>query len=431
MSLFTAISDEKMSCLIAGANRRVILAVPAVREKSAQAIIDAISRLGQDSVGIVLDCDEEVFRLGLGDVIGTQKLHDAGCCIRQSSGLRVGVLVCDDQAWVFAPTALYVQSETHSDETPNAIMLKSADVERIVASIVPPLVSVKSDPEAQIEHQAVILQEIESAVVEVGSVELDAELLNTTNEALEIAPPIAFDVARQVRVFEPYIQYVEISLRGCAIQRQRLELPKSIQGIAETELDDRLHTSFDLIEKSSKVSSAKLDKQLKEIRDNLTRALGKPWGRIILKSVRRLFDERIAEFNANLALHREAVKTELSDALNSSKEQLLEYYQPFIVANPPDALRGQLVTAEAVSDEQAREWLDRQLDSVFPSPESLVSEMMLDVQFRDVTFETLNEDGFYAKLKKAYPSVDWDKPFDEFNAAKEKDESGSSNATQD
>ena len=47
--------------------------------------------------------------------------------------------------------------------------------------------------------------------------------------------------------------------------------------------------------------------------------------------------------------------------------------------------------------------------------------MTLDVQFRDVTYETLTEGGFAEKLKKAYPQVNWDKPFAEFAAARARD----------
>ena len=47
--------------------------------------------------------------------------------------------------------------------------------------------------------------------------------------------------------------------------------------------------------------------------------------------------------------------------------------------------------------------------------------MTLDVQFRDVTYETLTEKGFAERLMAAYPHVHWDKPFSEFEAAKERD----------
>ncbi len=50
-----------------------------------------------------------------------------------------------------------------------------------------------------------------------------------------------------------------------------------------------------------------------------------------------------------------------------------------------------------------------------------MSDMSLDVQFRDVTYETLKQEGFAEKLRQAYPMVDWDKPFTEFNAAEERE----------
>lgn len=46
--------------------------------------------------------------------------------------------------------------------------------------------------------------------------------------------------------------------------------------------------------------------------------------------------------------------------------------------------------------------------------------MTLHVQYKDVTYETLSDDGFVEKLLEAYPHVDWDKPFREFQAAEEK-----------
>ena len=47
-------------------------------------------------------------------------------------------------------------------------------------------------------------------------------MIERTQKALAQAPPVAFDVARQAGAFHPYIQYVEIRLRGCAIQRHRI-----------------------------------------------------------------------------------------------------------------------------------------------------------------------------------------------------------------
>ena len=56
---------------------------------------------------------------------------------------------------------------------------------------------------------------------------------------------------------------------------------------------------------------------------------------------------------------------------------------------------------------------------VFPKAADLVEAMRLDVNFKDVTFETLNGVDFLASVRKAFPSVDWDKAYSEFKAAGE------------
>lgn len=406
-------SDRKMATLIDGAKRRVAIALPAMRQGTANALQNAIVRLGRESVGVIMDCAEEVFRLGYGDIEALKGLRKAGCVVRQCSGLRVGVLVCDEQAWVFTPTALYVQAETQSDETPNAVSLRASDVERIVSRMVP-----GQQPSSEAELFSDEAKEIVLAGIEIGHEEIPNQVLEQTQKALEQAPPIAFDIARQVRVFEPYIQYVEISLHGCAIQRRRIEVPKSFQGLApNAEMTSRLRTTFDLIETSSDVSSKRLEDDLDAIRDDFTKALGKPWGRVLLRAKRPLFDKRIDEFKEKLGEHKKSVKERLANILEHSREQLIEYFLPLVERTPPDGLLGQITTPKPNKD-QIRTWLENELSHVFPTPSDLIAEMILDVQFRDVTYETLKEDGFAAKLRESYPHVEWDKPFTEFDAAR-------------
>ena len=98
-------------------------------------------------------------------------------------------------------------------------------------------------------------------------------------------------------------------------------------------------------------------------------------------------------------------------------KRLIEDYLPIVAKNPPDELVGQLLSPKPSKDE-IRAWLGQQLDRVFPKAEDLITDMRLDVQFRDVTYETLNEDGFVETLRDAYPQVNWDKPYNEFKAAK-------------
>ncbi len=71
-------------------------------------------------------------------------------------------------------------------------------------------------------------------------------------------------------------------------------------------------------------------------------------------------------------------------------------------------------------DEMFTKWLNRRLETAFPKAEGLIQKMILDVQFKDVTFETLNQPDFLESVKKAFPDVDWDKTYREFKAAGEK-----------
>ncbi len=406
---FGCMTSAKMASLLRRAQRRALLCIPAVRAEVGAALTEVAGRLGAEGVRVVLDCDEEVFRLGYGDLHAVQALRKAGVDVRQCPGLRVGLLVVDDRAWAFTPTALYVQPEAHSDETPNAVELRGQAADLLALAICP----VAADP--------AVVSEDSCPEPEIGQSPLGDATVNNVTESLKIAPPIPFDVARQVRVFQPYIQYVEISLRGCSIQRHRVTIPKSIQGLgAAKEIENRLRTTFELIEKSSVLSSQALDDELRKLRDDFTRPLGKPWGRVILRTTRKLFDERVEAFRKKLEAHKKKVRDELEKHLADSRQKVVEYYLPLVKERPPDSLMGQLITAKP-DDAQVSAWLDAELDREFPRPDQLLSDMKLDVQYRDVTYETLNEDGFADALKDAYPHVDWDKPFDEFNAAKERD----------
>jgi hypothetical protein len=310
-----------------------------------------------------------------------------------------------------------VQGEVQSDETPNAVSLRAFDVDRIIGGMLP--VEPTSGDAALVPDG--VTQETAQARIEIGHEEVSHRRFEQTQKALAQAPPIAFDVARQVRVFEPYIQYVEINLHGCAIQRHRIEVPKSFQGIApNADMTSRLRTTFDLIEKSSDVSSKALEEELNTIRESFTRSLGKPFGRVLLRSARPLFDKRIEEFREQLADHKESVKKSLAKHLEHSRKQLVEYFLPLVERTPPDVLLGQITTPKPTK-EQIGAWLDDEISSVFPKPSDLITDMTLDVQFRDVTYETLKEGGFSEKLWEAYPRVDWDKPFTEFNAARARD----------
>jgi len=254
--------------------------------------------------------------------------------------------------------------------------------------------------------------------IELGIVPVSAVQFNEVKAAIDAAPPVKFDVVRQVRVFEPYLQYVELSLSGTAIQRKRVRIPKSLQNLgASKDLEGKLKTTFDLIEKSSSLSSKALEDELNEIRKHFTPSLGKDHGRVVLKAAKPTLLERLAGLRTKLEVHQKKVETELQTKLDESKSQVVEYYLPLAKTNPPDALIGSLLM---VTDDDIRKWIEEELSTVFPDAEGLIQKMILDDRYKDVTFETLNRPDFLDSVKDAFPRINWEKAYNEFKAAGER-----------
>ena len=72
------------------------------------------------------------------------------------------------------------------------------------------------------------------------------------------------------------------------------------------------------------------------------------------------------------------------------------------------------------TEDDARRWLNLQLDKVFPDADDLIQKMELIQTYKDVTFETLNRKEFLLLVQKAFSAVNWEKAYNEIRAAGEK-----------
>ena len=376
-------------------------------------MVEVAGRVGKEMLTVSLDFDDRVMRMGYGNVDAVKLLLDAGIAVQSSPGLRTALVVVDNEGYIFTPTALYLEAEPTDGAASNAVRMSGEQVSQALARLSPAAKTIAiaqaKTPEAK--------QHIEALTVDVVSAPITPEKLAEVTSSLETAPPVRFDLARQVRVFEPYLQYVELSLTGAAIQRHRMAIPEKIQNLGGSEeLENRLRTTFELIEKGSKLSSKPLEDALNEIRKNFTPSLGKDHGRVVLKAAKPHLVTRLKEFRIKLEAHQKSVAEDLQKHLDTSREQIVAYYLQRVIEAKPDAVRGQSLNGE-VSEMAAERWLTGQLDRVFPSAESLIQEMKLEERYKDVTFETLNREDFLDSVKAAFPDVDWQKAYSEFKAA--------------
>jgi hypothetical protein len=411
---FIALSSSRLVELICTAQKRVAVVAPSIHNDVGAALFNAVSRLGTDNIDIVVDLDEKVFRLGYGSIDAIKLLKENDIKIRHHKGLRIGLVIIDEQAWAFSPVALYIETEPDFDDLPNAVALSSEEAARLLLRVSDSarseVIRTATDPE--------LIQEAKSAVVELSQFSDNSRKLDEVCKSLEDAPPVPFDVSRQVQVFEPYIQYVDLKLQGCSIQNHKMQLPPHILGLASTrEFEDRLSTTFNLIEKSSSVSAKHLDDDVRKLRDMFTRSLGK-LGRVLLKAQRKNFDNEVEKIREQIELHREKIKNELGGELDKTKAQLVDNFLSPVMSRPPKELLFQL-SGSSLTEGNARKWLEWEIGRCIPQADKLITKMELECVFKDVTYETLKDVELMETLKKAFPLVDWDKPFREFTAAKE------------
>jgi len=412
--LFCTLDSERIADLIRSAERFVCYAGPGIQIAPAQAMCEVASRLGVEMVTVALDFDERVMRMGYGDMDAVEVLRSASVMVHHASGLRAALVLVDDEGYLFTPTALFLEPEPGHGQAANAMRLSAEQRREALARLSP---AAKAIAVAQ-ARTATEREHIASLPVEIGTKPIGDEQFERVDGSLKEAPPVQFDLARQVRVFSAYLQYVELKLTGAAIQRHRLAIPPSILTLGGgKDIEGRLRTTFDLIEKGDKLSSKKLEDDLNGIRKNFTPSLGKDHGRVVLKSAKPHLEERLDAFKAKLETHQQGVAAELQTHLNESRQQIIDYYLQRVIDNPPDVLLGQLLNPPTKEDAQL--WLNAELDRVFPRAEDLIHRMQLEVRYKDVTFETLNRPDFLESVRVVFPRVDWDKAYAEFRAAGE------------
>lgn len=416
-SFFTSLDTSKLTRIIGSANESVIFAAPGLRLDVAKALVEVATRLGSEMLIVCLDVSEQSLRLGFGDLSAIKLLNQHNIVINTIDHLRFGLVLSDGKGYSFAPTALYLESEASTALGFNAIKLTHQQALEATTRLSP---AAKAIALASISDKQQ-LSEIENNRPEIPNNPLEIEQIAKLTKALKDAPPLKFDVSRQVRVYSAYLQYVEVSMTGAAIQRLKIAMSEVLQSIGKTdkELEGRFKTSFELIESSNELSSKELEAQLKKIREDFTKPLGRPHGRVMLKSNKELFNQKIEDLKLSLSLHAKSVGENLQASIDKSITDIAEYYLPLVLKNPPDKMRGDLGMFD--DENQVLRWLKKQLEKVFPSAEKMLSKMEISVNFKDVTFENLNHEEFLIKIRAAFPHVNWDKAHEEFLAAAECD----------
>lgn len=165
----------------------------------ADALLDCAQRIGKENLILCLDVSEHAMRLGYGDMESLKKLKQFGMVIQHIENLRFGLIVIDGNGFSFTPNALFLESESAHSAGINALKLTSDQVQEALVRLSPAAraIYIASNNEIQAnayEHIPVVQQ-----------TNVDNELISAISHSLVQAPPAAFDLSRQVRVYSAYL----------------------------------------------------------------------------------------------------------------------------------------------------------------------------------------------------------------------------------
>lgn len=228
MQVFRSIQDEDLVDSIGRAQKRLVYVAPGVSAAITTALITCIQSNSASQIMIVLDADEESCRLGYCDAPSLEKLMAmATKCnvpIRKQQGIRLGLLMSDDEVMIWTPTPLMFEAPRTGDET-NGLVLTPQTLAAIPAAL-------GVDPEQP------------AAIPQIGQIVLERKVVDLVVTAIKAAPPAPFNLARLTRVFSAKFQFIETVLRGAELTKREMRLDSLIvNSDAPPELQSLLHTT--------------------------------------------------------------------------------------------------------------------------------------------------------------------------------------------
>ena len=138
-STFTTATDDSLIALIEGAHDRLAIIAPALTTPVAKALAARMADRSALSLTIILDADAEVYRMGYGDPEALEIIrkasNEAKLDLREQPGVRIGVLISDNQTMVYAPVSRNVEAGSTTEKKPNAIMLEGGSTGRLAAAV--------------------------------------------------------------------------------------------------------------------------------------------------------------------------------------------------------------------------------------------------------------------------------------------------------
>ena len=414
---FTVVNDDALCAAISATRQTLVYVAPGITKPVVDALGTRLSSQPHLLATVIVDLDPEVYRLGYGTEEGLRALQElAGqqhLELRQQAGVRIGLLVTDEQTLVYSPTPLLIEAGSTSEAKPNAIVItrggdSTASLMRACGAAGSPDQETPAPQDAEIGRMPATPQQVAKSLAELKEV-----------------PPKKFDVARIERVYESKIQFVELELTGYRLSAKRVNIPNDLLVGEDKAFKERLRNSFLLLqgEQTIKVeipefdskslepktdskgnvlkvewSEGELEKQRKALYENFLINVPR-FGQVIMRRNRAQFDNRVALLKLQIAAFNAGVQKALEQKLKEAVDALAKTLLPRIKDGIPQRYE-RVLASHHPSDDDLLSILQHDLADSFGSGAEVFKPELRCV-FKDVTYESISDNNFRDALGKA------------------------------
>ncbi len=399
-STVTTVNDVGLISFLRTARSRVFFMSPGVSLDVGKAIGEIWASLGLHAVSVVVDADPEVYRLGYGTIEGLEYLQQAAeqshAVLCHQPGVRIGLVIADEAVLVFAPIPELIEAGTKQEIHPNAIQIGSLPDDMAKST-------------GLCEHGL--------AERTVGMDAISPSTVRDLAADLQRNPPVPFDVARKVRVFNSRIEFVEFGLKNCMISRKTVPIPSDLMGLARDQrARDLLRSSFRLIGDSNKELSGERVRKLKDYIASRFLVILPGYGTAILRENKGDFDLAVKTLRRFVVRFRKQVEENLQKEIDTNLSALVRALAPAVATSPPD--RWVRYVGKSPDSRAVEQMLRRELADIFNTVRNgLVNHMEVSLVYKGVTYELLNDPEFVRVARKAFRGLP--ELYEEFDAAKE------------
>lgn len=386
---FVAITEEYLISKINTAKTRVAFIGTGFNSNVADAVVKKRNLVEN----IIFDNNSDVYRIGYGYAESLKILRDAGIQMQETHNIRINVLVADDEALIYSPTPLIVENPV-KESFPNGIIIDYdavAGLFNVVEIANKQFAKEKGLTDSQSDTQKLVVTTLTDTSI------------SQTLQIIKENPP-KLDLHRKLNVYNARIKFIEIQLSGFNIKQHKVKIPSDLLLVAKDDenVQKQLSATYNLFNTFDKESN--LVKRTKKIQDSVKRLREKytlnltGYGAMCFVSKIPEIEREIQEIQNEIELTKKDLARKINLEIDNSKKALSKALVPVVQNNPPQALRDNLFDSKKITVKVARSFVDNQLDKAFITGNSYLADMKLEVRYKNLTLNTLENPEVASKI---------------------------------